>query len=331
MAKTRIFAIAALVASSLFELDGQAAQTLRIGTIAPRGSTWGKALAAWERVVAEKTHDEISLTVYYNAVQGDEQTMVSKMRTGELDGATLSAIGLSLVYRDVMVLQLPGVTNSWSLVDLVRNAVKDPIEAGFRAAGFDLVGWGDIGLVYQMSKGVAIRRPADLRGRRPVVWRNEPMAPLLFSLVGQVVPIPLDPMEILPALRAGTIDVVAAPALAAEQLQWTPYLDHINDQIVVGAVGGTLIRSSRLEAIPADTRDMLTELERRVESVESQRIRQLDGEARDRLMQRMTVVHSSDDDKVEWYRIFLKAVKQMRHGLFSSSLIDDVLAITGKG
>jgi TRAP-type C4-dicarboxylate transport system substrate-binding protein len=153
---------------------------------------------------------------------------------------------------------------------------------------------------------------------------------MIFSLIGQVVPTPLDPTEVLPALRAGTVDIVAGPALAAEQLQWTPYLDHINDQVIVAAVGGTLVRTDRLDAIPEDLRVLFRDVGQRVARAEAERIRAYDAEARDRLMQKMTVVHPSDDDKVEWYRVFLKAVKRMRHGIFSQSLIDRVLEATGK-
>jgi TRAP-type C4-dicarboxylate transport system substrate-binding protein len=310
--------------------EAHAVQTLRFATIAPKASTWGKVLSAWEKAVRERTQGEIDLTVFYNGVQGDERAFVSKMRVGQLDGASLSAVGLSNVYRDVMVLQLPGVTNSWPLADLVRTLLADPIEQGFRAQGFDVLSWGDIGLVYQMTKGVEVRNPLDLRGKRPMVFRNEPMAPLFFSLVGQVVPVPLDVTEVLPALQAGTVNVVGAPALVAEQLQWTPYLDHINDQVIVAAIGATLIRSDRLERIPGDLRSVLWDTQRRAAKVQADRIRSLDAEAKRRLMAKMTVVRPSDDDKVEWYRIFLKAVKRLRNGILSKELVDRVLEITGK-
>jgi TRAP-type C4-dicarboxylate transport system substrate-binding protein len=308
-----------------------ATTSLRLATIAPRGSIWGRVLSVWERAVRDKTRGDVDLTVYYNGVQGDERTFVSKMRTGELDGAVLSAVGLSHVFRDVMVLQLPGVTNSWPLADLVRSLLGAPVEQGFREAGFELVSWGDIGLVYQMAKGAVVRSPADLRGRRPMVFRNEPMAPLLFSLIGQVVPVPLDITEVLPALRAGTVDVIGAPALAAEQLQWVPYVDHIDDQVIVAAIGGTLFKQASLDKLPADTRDLFGDMQRRAAKAQAERIRAEDAEARDRLMARMTVVHPSDEDKVEWYRVFLKAVKRLRNGMLSKVLIDRVLEITGKG
>jgi TRAP-type C4-dicarboxylate transport system substrate-binding protein len=323
--RSSAFGVAILLCGSAF-----AAESIRLATLAPKASTWGKVLSVWQKAVEAKTEGALTLDVYYNGVQGDEKSMVAKMRTGLLDGAALSSVGLSVIYRDIMVLQLPGVTNSWPLVDLVRNMLKEPMEDGFRREGFEVLGWGDIGLVYQMTKGVEVKRPTDLRGRRPLAWRNEPTAPIFFQLVGQVVSVPLDPMEVLPALRTGTVDILAAPALAAEQLQWTPYLDHINEQVIVAAIGATVMRKARLDALPADTREMLRDMERRVSRVESDRIRKLDVDARERLKQKMTVVHLSDDDRVEWYRVFLKAVKRMRYGIFSAPLIDRVLEITGK-
>src|SRR5690349_11236561 len=108
--------------------SASAVQTIRFATIAPRTSTWGKVLVAWEKAIREKTNGEIDLTIYYDGVQGEERNVVAKMKTGQLDAAALSSIGLSHIYHDVMVLQLPGVTNSWPLADLVRNMLKDPIE-----------------------------------------------------------------------------------------------------------------------------------------------------------------------------------------------------------
>jgi TRAP-type C4-dicarboxylate transport system substrate-binding protein len=329
--RVRHLALASVLFASVCAENAGAAHTIRFATIAPRTSTWGKVLEAWQKAVEDKTQGQIQLTIYYNEVQGDERTVVSKMRTGQLDGAALSAIGLSHVFHDVMVLQMPGITNSWPLAELVRAMLHEPIEQGFRAQGFELLSWGDIGLVYQFSKGVEVRSPTDLRGKRPMVFRNEPMAPLFFSLIGQIVPVPLDLAEVLPALQAGTVNVIGAPPLAAEQLQWVPYLDHINDQPIVAAIGATLMKQEKLEALPADTRTLFRDMQSRAARVQSDRIRQLDLEARDRLMKRMTIVRPSDDDKIEWYRVFLKAVKRLRNGVFSKPLIDEVLSITGKG
>jgi TRAP-type transport system periplasmic protein len=86
-----------------------AEHTLRIATIAPKASSWGKVYAAWQKAVEKKTGDKLELQVYFNGVQGNEDAMVSKIKTGQLDGAAITAVGLSLLHKNVLVLQLPGV------------------------------------------------------------------------------------------------------------------------------------------------------------------------------------------------------------------------------
>src|SRR6476620_8631292 len=124
---------------------GQAAaaeHTLRIATIAPKASSWGKVYTAWQKALEKQSEGKLELQIYFTGVPGNEDAMVSKIKTGQLDGAAISAVGLSLVYKSVLVLQLPGVLTSWAQLDQVRAKIQPELDAGIRAAGFDIVGWG---------------------------------------------------------------------------------------------------------------------------------------------------------------------------------------------
>lgn len=329
IAATGLALLLAVLAPRIVFADGP--QTLRFATLAPKNSSWGKLFRVWQEVVEKKTEGRLEVEVYFNGVQGDEEAMVAKLKSGQIDGASLSSTGLAHVERDVGVMQLPGVVNSWELLDMVRELVGPRLEKKFDERGIVILGWGDVGLVHQMSKGVAIRAPDDLKGRRPAVWRNEPVGPILYSLIGGVVPVPTSVLEVLPQLRSRSIDVLAAPSLAAEQLQWTPFLDHLNENVVVCAAGATVVRKQKLEALPADVRAILVKLQRRYEKVNGNRIRKLDAAAYERLRAKMTLVTPSTADKVEWYRLWLRAVARMRSGIYTQSLIDEVLRATGKG
>lgn len=307
-----------------------ARHVLRVATMAPKSSSWGKLFAVWQRAVDKKTHGRLGLTVYYNGVQGSDDTMVGKMKSGQLDGAALTSVGLSRIYRDVMVLQLPGVVDSWSALDKVRAGLGPELAKGFEKKGFHLLGWGDVGLVRQMSHGFAVHRPSDLHGHHPVMWRNEPMAPLVYSSIGQVVPLALGPMEVLPALRAHKVDVVNAPSLAAEQLQWTPYLDHIASKVSVCAIGGTVMRQKTLDSLPADLRKTFFDLEKRLQKLTKHRVRQLDAASYKRLAHRMQVVGTTAADQAAWRKVLVPAVKRLSHGTYDPALIKRVLQITGK-
>src|SRR5262245_13083199 len=287
------FTTALLVAAGLLLASGQAAaqkSTLRIATLAPKNSAWGKLYTMWQRAIDQRTEGKLELQIYYNAVQGNEDSMVSKLKTGQLDAGLFTAIGLAGINKDVLVLGMPGVLDTWPLLDKARDALAPELEQGFTNQGFSLLGWGDVGLVRQFSKGFAVKTPNDMKGKRPLVWRNEPMGPIIYSLIGGVVPIPLGVPEVLPALRAGTVNVISAPALGAEQLQWAPMLDHVSSQVTTCAIGGLVFRKTALDKLPADAREALLDLQKRAARSNTDRIRKMDQAAYERLTKKMTVV-----------------------------------------
>jgi TRAP-type C4-dicarboxylate transport system substrate-binding protein len=226
----------------------------------------------------------------------------------------------------VLVQQLPGIVTDWAKLDKVRAAVGPELEKGFDLAGFKILGWGDVGLVRQFTKGFAIKGPGDVKGKRPVVWRNEPMGPIIYATIGGVVPVPAGPIEVLPALRSGQVNIVNAPALAAEQLQWAPQLDHVGTNVSVCAVGGTVFRKQSLDALPADVKKDFDDLQAKMASRDTHRIRKLDDEAFGRVSQKMTVVNLSDAEKAEWKVVLDKAVQRIRQGTFDPALVDKVIA-----
>jgi TRAP-type C4-dicarboxylate transport system substrate-binding protein len=326
----RLAAVGALGLSLTAATVASAAEhTLRIATIAPKNSSWGKVYGAWQKVIEKKTDGKLDLQIYYNGVQGNEDAMVSKIRTGQLDGATITATGLSLIYKSVLVLQLPGVLKTWDLLDKVRAQVAPQLEAGIKANGFNIVGWGDVGLVHQFTKGFEIHHPDDLKNRRPAVWRNEPIGPALYASIGNIVAVPVDAMEMLPALRSGNVNVIVAPALAAEQLQWTPYLDHVDDQVIVCAVGGMVFKAGVLEALPADLKAVWDDVQKRATDSQQGRIRKLDGESYTRVSQRMTVVHGTQAERDEWTKLLRKVVSRLARGTYDKTLVNKVLTMGG--
>jgi TRAP-type C4-dicarboxylate transport system substrate-binding protein len=304
--------------------------TLRVATLAPKNSAWGKVFNVWAKALDKKTEGKLKLDIYYNAVQGMEDAMVGKMKTGQLDGAALTSVGLSRIHKDVLVLSLPGVLDTWALLDKARAALQTDLEKGFADKGFQVIGWGDVGLLRQMSKGFGVRRPGDLKGKHPVVWRDEPIGPTIYASIGGVVPVPLGPPEVLPALRSGKVNIVAAPSLAAEQLQWTPYLDHVNSNVIVCAIGGTVFRKKVLDDMPADMKQIFFDLQARMAKTNGNRVRKLDDESYARISKKMTLVNLTDADRKEWEKVLRQAVDRLAQGTFDRGLIDRVLKLSGK-
>ncbi len=327
--KIIVAALLGAAVTATFATEASAKSSLRVATLAPKNSAWGKVFKIWEKAVRKKTDDKLKLKIYYNGVQGDEGSMVGKMKTGQLDGAALTSVGLSNIYQNVLVMGLPGISDSWSNLEKVRKAIEPEIERGFEAKGFTILSWGDVGLVRQMSKGFAVRRPSDLKGKRPAVYPNEPLGPKVYSLVGSVVPVPTGVMEILPKLRASQINIINAPALAAEQLQWVPYLDHVSSQVTSTAIGATLFRKKALAGIPADLKEHFDKINKKMDKRNTGRIKKLDDEAYGRIKRKMKVVDISKSDRDEWEKLLRKAVKQLSRGVYDRKLVEKAAKSVG--
>ena len=300
---------------------------LTVATLVPKRSQWGKVFRAWHKVVRKKTDGRVVIDVQYGGVHGGEATMLSKIRTGQIDGAALSSFALSKIQPDVLVLQLPGVFDKWSKLRRVRAKVGPDLEARFRAEGYELAGWGDIGRVRLMSKGFAVRTPNDLVRRRPVVMKADPVGPVVYRMIPGVVPVLLTPPEVLPALTTSNVNVVNAPVLAAEQLQWTPWLDHVSKNASGCATGATLLRTASLDRLPSDLRATVLKMASKIERRGNRRVHKMDEAAFRRLRRKMTVVDQTSAEAAVWDKAFERVAKRLSQGTLPKDLVARVRKI----
>ncbi|WP_170319439.1 TRAP transporter substrate-binding protein DctP [Polyangium spumosum] len=309
--------------------DASAADVIKIGTLAPKSSPWGQVFSVWEKAVKEKSGGRLELQFFYNGQQGDEGAMVGKMKAGQLDGAAVTAVGLGKVYKPILALQMPGLFSSWAKLDAAREAMRPEFEKGAADAGFRILGWGDVGRAHLMSKGFAIRSPGDFAGKKPYVWRDDAAMPVFFQVVGGVTPVPLNIPEVLPNLNTGAINVLVAPALAAEQLQWASKLDHIVADTSGFAIGALVVNSKKIDALPGDLKAILQDTGKVAANALTQRIRKEDDAAFGRLKGKMTVVELTADEKAKWQGLFKQVRGRLTQGTFAPGLVAKLEGLGG--
>src|SRR5258708_39310123 len=157
--------------------EAKRTESIKIGTLAPGESPWGQVFKTWQRALRERTklpdgqktpegkEYALDLNFFWNGQQGDEAAMVTKMKSGQLDGAAITAVGLGQIHPPILVLQLPGLFTSWEKLDKAREALRGDFEKALDSAGVALPGWGDGGLSRRLPKGVAVARPHDPNGK----------------------------------------------------------------------------------------------------------------------------------------------------------------------
>jgi TRAP-type C4-dicarboxylate transport system substrate-binding protein len=321
--------VAALLLLSLSFLPraATAAEVVTIGTLAPKQSVWGRVFSVWEEAVKKKTDGKLELRIFYNGTQGDDGAMVGKVKSGQLDAAAVSAIGLGKVHKPILALQLPGVFRTWESLDRAREALRSELEKGAEKEGF-LIGWGDLGKLRGFTKGYAIKRPADLSGRKVLSFRNDVIGPTVYQLIEGVSIVPLSIPEVLPALRTNSVEVVSAPALGAEQLQWAPHMTHMSAESTVMAIGGMVWSKKRVDALPGDLRTIMLDTGKVAQTALRKKIRVEDDAAFERLKGKLTLVELSEADRNAWRPVLTKAIERLKQGTFDPKLVDRLIELS---
>jgi TRAP-type transport system periplasmic protein len=288
-----------------------AVTTLKIGTLAPQESPWGREFKAWAAAVARDTGGDVTLDFAWNGQAGDEKLMVEKIRSGQLDGAAVTALGLAQTgVMDVLAFELPGMFSSWAKLDHARDVVRDELAREFDAKGFTVLGWGDIGAAKTMSIGFEVRTPHDLQGKGVFTLTGDPIGPAVFATVGGLTPRSLGVAEILPHLGTD-VNVMTVPPLVAEQLQWASRITHINTTTTAFGIGAFIMSSSRVRALTDAQRGPMLQHGRDANARLSQLIRNMDAQAFARMKASKIAYEPTEDEKNQWRPIFESVGKQL--------------------
>jgi TRAP-type C4-dicarboxylate transport system substrate-binding protein len=321
-------AVAVLLGLTGLTRTARAATTLKIGTLAPADSPWGKEFKKWANEVSNDTNGELQLDFQWNGQAGDEVLMVQKIRSGQLDGAAVTAVGLAQTgVTDVLAFQMPGLFSNWGKLDAARNAMKADFDNEFQSKGFTVLGWGDVGAAKTMSVGFEVHHPQDLQGKGCFFLSGDPIGPKVFAAIGGITPRQVSVNEILPNLTNGSVTVLTVPPLAAEQLQWASRVTHINTMTTAFGIGAIIMSSPRMQALPQNLKDVLNN--RGHESAErlTKSIRNLDAQAFARLKSTKTAYEPSDAEKNEWRDLFNKVRAQLRGPVFTPAVFDKVVQL----
>ena len=303
--------------------------TLRLATLAPQASPWGKVFTAWQKGIKSASNGALEIQFFYGNQQGDEVAMVGKMRTRQLDGAAITATGLAQIYKSVLVLQMPGLFPDWGALDTARNTMRPELDASFEKEGFKIIGWGDVGIAHMMTKGFEVRSPGDLKHKNCFYLAGDPIESTFYQVVGDVNPKQLTVPEILPALTAGTINVVNAPALAAEQLQWSSLLDHINTSASGIGIGALVFTASKINSLPADLKKLVIESGNSAGAALTQSIRNQDNLAFGRLKARMAAYEPTAAETDSWKALFKQTRDRLRGATFDPKVHDEAVRLAG--
>ena len=185
--------------------------TVKLGTLAPSGSSYHVALVEKGQKWRDATGGAVKLIIYADGTQGGEANMVRMMRAGVLTAGMLTVVGLSDIEPSVGGLSfLPLTFRSWDEFDYVLAKLSPRLEKMLLDKGFVVLFWGDAGFVRYFSKTPALH-PDDFKQMKMFTWAGNAFQVDLMRSLGYN-PVPLETANILPGLRTGLITAIPLPA-----------------------------------------------------------------------------------------------------------------------
>lgn len=223
------------------------AQTFKIATIAPDGTSWMRAMRQGAADIKKRTDGRVKLRFYPGGVMGDDKSMLRKIRIGQLQGGALSGGGLSQVYPDANLYGLPYMFRSFAEIDYVRQRMDSQILQGLQDAGFIGFGLSEGGFAYILSND-PISSADDLRGRK--IWVPEGDQISLAGLQAlNVSPVPLPLTDVLTGLQTGLIDTVGNSPTGAIALQWHTKVKYLTDTPLFYIYGALVLERKAFERV----------------------------------------------------------------------------------
>jgi len=305
-------------------VEAQKATVIKIATLAPEGSSWVRTLKELNADVSKKTNKQVRFRIYPGGVLGDEKDMLRKMHINQIQGAVLTSPGLSAIFHEMDVFQIPFLFQNYNEVDYVTAKMNVFFKKGFEDKGYIMLAWSEGGFIRLMST-IPVDTLEKLKKAKVWTWSDSPMAQAIFD-EARVSGIPLTVPDVLVGLQTGLVDVVYAPPSGAIVLQWFTKTKYITDVPLMYLVGGFVMKKNVYEKISPEHQKILREsLKQHMDKLKLV-IRKENQEALKVMAKHgLKILKPSDNQIDEFKALSNKALKRLGKNSFSPKVHQEVI------
>lgn len=219
-----------LVALAIIMLDASIAhaRTFKIATVAPDGTFWMQEMRAGAEEIKQKTQGRVTFKFYPGGVMGNDDSVLRKIRIGQLQGGAVTAGSLTAVAPDIAIYELPYLFESLEQVDYVRARMDEELVVTLEKKGFVSFGLAEGGFSYMMSDD-ALQTVEDVRNKKVWLPSNHDVGDAVFKS-GNISAVPLPLSDVLTGLQTGLIDTIITSPIGAIALQWHTRINYVMDE-----------------------------------------------------------------------------------------------------
>lgn len=225
----------------------QAPVRIRLGTLAPQGTSYHRILQDMGERWRTATNGQVQLTVYAGTM-GSELELVRRMRLGQLQAATITAVGLRELDPGVGALQqMPMMFRSLEEVEFVRSRLEPVLQRRLGERGFVVLFWADAGWVRWFTRTPSAR-PDEFKRLKIFVTAGETDQ---FDIMrnGGYHPVSLEWSDALTSLQTGMIDAVPTIPFFALAMQLHTVATSMLEVNWLPLVGATIVNKRTWDAL----------------------------------------------------------------------------------
>jgi len=297
------------------------AQTLKIATIAPEGSSWMNDMRAGAKVIEEHTEGRVKFKFYGGGVQGNDKQVQRKMRTGQLHGGAFTSGGLNQFQPEADLFSLPLMFTTIEEARYVRGQLEAELRQRLEDAGYVNFGFAAAGFAYMMSNK-PLRTLSDLDGQKIWIPEGDPVGFAALRELG-VAPVVMPVTDVMTGLQTDLLDSVTVPPVGAVVLQWHTRLKYITDAPIVYVYAALLIDGKAFGRLSAIDQQVVREvMEGIYRKFDQNGVRDNDQALQALLESGLQMVQPTPAEVVQWREIVSRSHQQLaRDGVFDITLL----------
>ncbi len=296
--------------------------TIKLGTLAPQGSSWHDILKELAQRWDEASGGQVKLRIYAGGAQGSEGDMVRKLGIGQLQAAAISNVGMHDVITEPQAFSVPFLFEDEAQMECAFSKMKPRLDEALSRRGFIALQWSRVGSIYLFCDAPR-KTPAEMKSAKVWAWEGDPKSVEAFRIAG-LHPVVLSATDIVPSLQTGMIDCVPNVPLYVLTARLYDKANHMMDAPWSHMSGATIVRKDAWEKIAPDLRAKLlaiaTELGRKVDA----EVKRLNADAI-AAMQRQGV-KVVPTDPAPWRAAMEKTWSVVRGGVVPEAFFDEAKA-----
>jgi TRAP-type C4-dicarboxylate transport system substrate-binding protein len=294
--------------------------TIKLGTLAPQGSTWHDLLKEMGQRWEQASGGQVKLRIYAGGAQGSEGDMVRKLGIGQLQAAAITNVGMHDVIPEPQGLSVPFLFHDEAQMECAFEKVRPRLDEALARRNLVALQWSRVGAIHLFCNSPR-RAPAEMKDAKVWAWEGDPKSVEAFRAAG-LHPVVLSATDIVPSLQTGMIDCVPSVPLYVLTARFFERANHMMDAPWSYMVGATIIRKDTWEKIAPDVREKLLGIARELGARVDAEVKRLNADAIAAMQRQGMKVVSTDP--VPWRSAMEKTWPIVRGGVVPAEFFDQV-------